>query len=264
MVPGDNWKNFMFDQDDLNVPIYIKSPFYQDFLTIKMEVPIQDCDAYQLYGKNPYYCPAYLEDFLKKDVPYISLWSGLLNNGMRYSNQSIEGYIGKIKKEMDDCSISLGQRPIPPRKFFQFSNERTKELGNKFLHNLGNSQLSNMPNKLRKDLDVSTLDTLTSKENWKGQGDGPRAKFSYLESRNLKKIDIENNLELTHGESISCTDFWKGESRGKLQEQRNSPNLTSKKRYLNTKKKNILPAQNTANSTTERTMKKNKYKGEQL
>lgn len=86
----------MYDQDDLNVPIYEKSQFYQDFLVQKDDVKksLTYCDE---NSANPYYNEKYLDEFLKKDVPYLSLWSGLLNNSVRYSNQSIEGYIGRYK-----------------------------------------------------------------------------------------------------------------------------------------------------------------------
>lgn len=174
-------------------------------------------------GSNPYYNQLYIEEFLKKDVPYLSLWSGLLNNGVRYSNQPIEGYIGKLKGELDDCSISMGKRPLPAKSFFQYSHQRTKELGNKYINNLGNRRLSIMPKTV--EATITPLEMMDLNENWKGKTDPPRTKFSYLQTKNVSKMK-------THFEIEEEEEVWKGESNGALQKRRNTKNLKTKDNYL--------------------------------
>lgn len=165
----------------------MKSKFYQDFLQIRNEI------AYEELGTNPYYNQHYIEDFLKKDVPYISLWSGLLNNGVRYSNQPIEGFIVKLKSELDDCSISMGKRPLQARIFFQYTHQRTQELGNKYINNLSNRRLSIMPKAL--DVTITPLEIMDLNENWKGKTDPPRTKFSYLQTKNVSKMKTHLTLK---------------------------------------------------------------------
>lgn len=74
--------------------IYKKSMFFQKFCEIVSSVVTEDTTIEKIH--NECYSPKFREIVLKKYIPFIPLWTGVLLNG-RESNAPVERYFGIIK-----------------------------------------------------------------------------------------------------------------------------------------------------------------------
>lgn len=102
--------------------LYVKSPFYKDILKIIESVDVEEEISNEL---NQFFSSKLFNIVMKKHVPYVFLWTGLINSGKRYSYNSCEGFFGKFKKELDTKAVKIGQRPIRTTTFFEESHTRT-------------------------------------------------------------------------------------------------------------------------------------------
>lgn len=100
----------------------------------------------------------------------------------RYHNNFIEGYFGKIKTELDNLTVSIGQRPLRTRVFFQQSKLRTDKIIRLINLNIPKDRCASRKKiKINKDTkkpdqikpqdekEPTVLATLRQEDGWKGE-----------------------------------------------------------------------------------------------
>lgn len=91
--------------DEINThetPLFESSPFYQRMIVIKkfVEETIRN-SSISNDNDNSFFCPDLINLALKKYIPYLPLWSGLMLDD-RLSNAPVENWFGLVKNNMLD------------------------------------------------------------------------------------------------------------------------------------------------------------------
>lgn len=93
--------------------------------------------------KNSYYNRKVLEFFLKKFVPFLPAWSGLLcNPEHRYCNSFVENYFAQTKKKVRSKILKIGKLPTKCLRVLKAMRGEVQYIYDQLLYKVPKKRLS--------------------------------------------------------------------------------------------------------------------------
>lgn len=183
--------------EDLNEndPLYKASPFYRDLINNEYkeaeEEIKKECKS---GGVNLYYCPVLAMQILKKYIPFLPMWSGVLykTEYTRHSNAEVENWNGILKN-----TILSGEKNCKASRLIRKTRNHILNVCKEACYNIQKEKLTRKDGK----------EGLGAMEMWKKRNHR-ESKFAYHKLLNLRRLrnKVEEQVNNTNSSLISSVE----------------------------------------------------------